>query len=314
VDNVVNTSLLNINEQMIQQQYTGQTMTGARLSFPIPTFQEIHSSWSLGVDYKEDAVITLPTNYFYYRTTVTNGVGVQATGTTISTKIAIPGAASYPSLDYTPLSLGWTGSRQDHWGQIGNPGNLWNRFDGSLSLLLGTGTFSGNKSFPTLIGNTPEATTGFVVLRPQLSRLQNLPENFTFYNSLSGQWANEPLLNLEQFALGGHATVPGYYDGEVYADTGFLEQAEVRTPVYWRGVNRRIGSQFTLFTDYGAGYDLDPARQGLSHEALWGSGLGGNFFFGSHVESHLIVGFPLLNGPYTESGHVRVAFSLSAQF
>jgi len=72
---VVQSSLLTIDQQLITQQYTSQTTAGARLSFPLPAWKGIQSSWSIGVDYKEDKVVTLPTNNFYYTTVVGHGAG-----------------------------------------------------------------------------------------------------------------------------------------------------------------------------------------------------------------------------------------------
>ncbi|HUD47631.1 MAG TPA: ShlB/FhaC/HecB family hemolysin secretion/activation protein [Candidatus Baltobacteraceae bacterium] len=302
--------LLTIDKQLVSQQYTSQTTAGGRLSFPLPTWQEIQSSWSIGMDYKSDKVVTLPTNYFYYTTRIKQGNYAGAPVTTTESTIGIAGTATYPSLNYTPLFLGWNGSRQDHWGQRGPPGDQWSEFDGSISVVAGTGgTFTPNRAFPALIANSSEATTEFVAIRPQLSRTQVLPDNFTLYGNMAGQWANVPLLNLEQLALGGNASVRGYREGELYADTGWLGQLELRSPVYWRGANRRVGTQLTLFMDYGEGFTLDSN----AHQSLWGGGAGVNFNLGPYVESHILVAWPLLNSAYTIAGHPRISFSLSAQ-
>ncbi len=303
-----------VQKQLISQQYTAQTTVGTRLSFPLPAWEEVHSSWSVGIDYKADKVVTLPTNYFYFTTIVTHGLNSSAPPTITRTTTPIKGVATFPSLNYTPLFLGWNGSRQDHWGQSGPPGDLWSQFDASLSVVAGTGgTFTPNVAFPTLIANSTEATTEFVAVRPQLSRTQVLPENFTLYGNMSGQWANEPLLNLEEFALGGNASVRGYREGELYGDTGWLGQMELRSPVYWRGVNRRIGTQVTAFMDYGEGYKLDSATVPGIRDALWGAGFGINFNLGPHVESHILVAWPLMDSAFTVAGHERISFSLSAQ-
>ncbi len=266
---VVNTPLLDIQKQLITQQYTSQTTAGARFSFPLSEWDGIQSSWSIGMDYKNDKVVTLPTNYFYYTTIVTHGNNSSAPPTITRSSIAIPGVETYPSLNYTPLFLGWTASRQDHWGQIGAPADLWSQFNGSLSVVGGTGgTLTHERAFPSLIANSTEATTEFVAVRPQFSRTQVLPENFTLFASLAGQWANEPLLNLEEFELGGNASVRGYREGELYSDTGWVAQTEFRSPVYWRGQALKIGTQITLFTDYGEGYKLDQASGTSGRQAL----------------------------------------------
>jgi hemolysin activation/secretion protein len=174
------------------------------------------------------------------------------------------------------------------------------------------GIYSKPAVFPSLIANTTEATTGFLALRPQLSRTQVLPDNFTFFGSLSGQWASQPMLNLEQLGLGGNGSVRGYEEGEIYADTGWVGKAEFRSPVYWRGGDKRIGAQITAFTDYGEGYQLRPGATPGS-QALWGAGAGVNFNLGPYVESHILVGWPIMNGPDSVAGHEHITFSLSAQ-
>jgi len=311
---VVNTSLLNIQQQLTSQQYTSQTTAGGRLSVPLPTWKGIQSSWSVGMDYKNDKVVTLPTNYFYYTTIVTHGNNSSAPPTITRSSIAIPGVATFPSLNYTPLFFGWNGSRQDHWGQSGPPGDLWSQMNAGVSLVAGTGgSFSQERAFPSLIANSKEATTDFVAVRPQLSRTQVLPDNFTLYGSMAGQWASEPLLNLEQFELGGNASVRGYREGELYADTGWVGQLEVRSPVYWRGTGMKIGTQITAFTDYGEGYQLDQSTAPNAHQALWGTGAGFNFNLGRHVESHILIAWPLLDSAFSKTWHERISFSVSAQ-
>jgi hemolysin activation/secretion protein/AraC-like DNA-binding protein len=307
-------SLLTIEKQIISQQYTSQTTAGGRLSIPLPKWQEIQSSWSVGMDYKEDKVVTLPTNYFYYFTSIRQGSSANSKISTSESTLAIPGVSTFPALNYTPLFLGWNGSHPDHWGQSGPTGDLASRIDAGVSVVAGTGgTASRDRMFPTLIGNSKEATTEFVAIKPQMSRTQILPDNFTAYGNLSGQWANEPLLNLEEFALGGNATVRGYREGEMYSDTGVLGQVELRSPVYWRGANRRIGTQFSAFTDYAQGYKLDTVPGETAHQDLWGAGVGVNFNLGRFVESHILVAWPLLSSAFSRSGNLRVSFSLGAQ-
>jgi hypothetical protein len=308
----VETNLI-INKQLITQQYTLQTTAGGRFSFPLPQWQGIQSSWSIEIDYKQDKVVTLPTNFFYYTTIVTHGSTVHAPPTITQSSIGIAGVATYPDLHYTPLVMTWSGTRPDHWGEIGPPSDLLSRMDGNVTLAAGMGgIFYKDREFPILIANSAEATTEFLSIRPQISRTQILPENFSLYGSVTGQWANEPLLNLEQLALGGNGTVRGYREGELYADTGWAEQTELRSPIYWRGVNRRVGTQFTAFMDYGQGYNLDPA-EATPHHALWGAGAGINFNLGPHVESHILAGFPLLDSAFTKADHLRITFSLAAQ-
>ena len=65
--------------------------------------------------------------------------------------------------------------------------------------------------------------------------------------------------------------------------------------------------------DYGQGYSLDAPSYQPFNESLWGAGAGVNFNLGPHVESHVIIAWPLLNSAYSIAGHARLEFSLSAQ-
>ncbi|MGD0815036.1 MAG: helix-turn-helix domain-containing protein [Verrucomicrobiota bacterium] len=302
-----------LSEQLVSQQYTSQITVGARLSIPIPDWAGIQSSLSAGVDYKDDKVVTLPTNYF--NTTFVIPPKPGSTGYTVTSSFHTPGTASFPALHYTPLFCGWTGSRRDRWGQFGPPSELWNEFDGGVSVVADLGgTLSRDRAFPSLIANSTEATTEFVAVRPQLSRTQVLPDNFTLYGSMAGQWANEPLLNLEQLELGGNGSIRGYREGELYADEGWMGQLEFRSPLYWRGESAlKIGTQITTFTDYGEGYQLDPGTGQNGRQGLWDAGVGVNFHIGSHVESHVLIGWPLENSAFTRAMHERISFSVSAQ-
>jgi hemolysin activation/secretion protein len=207
-------------------------------------------------------------------------------------------------VDYAPVFLGWTGSRPDKWGEL----------NGGLSTTLGTGgALTHVGEFPIALEGPKRSSTAFATIRPQLSRTQNLFDHFTFYANATGQWADEPVLNLEQFPLGGLSSVRGYREGERYGDTGYLAQGELRSPTYWLNSSQRIGAQFTEFTDYGDGHLLFPGSGQKEDQALWGAGLGLNFTLGPYMESHLIIAWPLTDSNFTKAGRERVSFSLSAQ-
>ena len=146
---VVDTRLLQIEQQLITQQYTSQTTAGGRFSFPLPIWQGVQSTWSIGMDYKNDKVVTLPTNYFYYLTIIHTNANNGTTPVVAKNTIAIPGVQTYPSLQYTPFFLGWNGSRQDHFGQGPTPSDRWSHFNAGLSMVAGLGgTFSREQGIP----------------------------------------------------------------------------------------------------------------------------------------------------------------------
>jgi hypothetical protein len=47
---------------------------------------------------------------------------------------------------------------------------------------------------------------------------------------------------------------------------------------------------------------------------LCGTGFGGAFTLGPAFEGRLLFAWPVLNTPNTESGQLRIAFAVSAQF
>jgi hemolysin activation/secretion protein len=301
---VTQSSLETIDQQAFSESLTSQTTAGVRLTLPLPNFWGISSSFSFGTDYKYYESATLATNFFSFTTVITNSEGHRVI--THSTN-SIVGNTS-PSVDYMPISFSWTGSRPDRFGE----------YDGSFGVEAGTsGWFHPDQKYPQAIVYSRKADMDFVALRPQISRSQHLPDNWTFYANLAAQWANEPLINLEESPLGGVSTVPGYKEGERYGDSGWLLQVELRSPTVWfgkLGAGKLFGAEMTGFSDYGQSHQLDPPPGEKTIEALWGSGVGLNFFLGANVESHLLVAWALRDGDYTKSGSERVSFSVSGQF
>ena len=68
------------------------------------------------------------------------------------------------------------------------------------------------------------------------------------------QLASLPLLPLEQFSIGGHATVRGYRENEVVRDDGVVGSIELQVPLY---VSARRGMAISAgpFVDAGHGWD-----------------------------------------------------------
>jgi hemolysin activation/secretion protein len=64
------------------------------------------------------------------------------------------------------------------------------------------------------------------------------------------QLSTQPLLGMEQFAVGGHATVRGYRENQVVRDQGVVSSIEVRVPV-WRSVEGQPIVQLAPFFDIG---------------------------------------------------------------
>jgi hemolysin activation/secretion protein len=96
----------------------------------------------------------------------------------------------------------------------------------------------------------------------------------------AAQVSPDRLVPLEQFSVGGHATVRGYRENAVLRDRGFAASAEFRHPLPWMatgaiagGGNGRSLAAFT-FLDAGGGSNRGAPWQRL---ASWGAGLSWQF-------------------------------------
>jgi hemolysin activation/secretion protein len=122
------------------------------------------------------------------------------------------------------------------------------------------------------------------------------------------QVANDPLLSLEQFAVGGLATVRGYRENQLVRDNGVVASVELRIPV----LSDRLGPhsiEFVPFVDFGRSWNVDetPSKRTLGSiglglryafndwfraEAYWGGRLNSAPKPGNDVQNH---GFHILS-------------------
>jgi hemolysin activation/secretion protein len=105
---------------------------------------------------------------------------------------------------------------------------------------------------------------------------------------LSTQLANDSLLSLEQFGIGGMSTVRGYRVNEIVRDQGAVGTAELRIPIV-----RKAGGppllQLAPFADLGYGWNAERPRDG---EFLSSVGLGLLLQVEHRVEAELYLGVP----------------------
>jgi hemolysin activation/secretion protein len=77
------------------------------------------------------------------------------------------------------------------------------------------------------------------------------------------QWADDKLLPLERFSLGGRYSVRGYRENEVVRDKGYVVSAEYRYPLLTNETGNSFPGQLTVFPfmDYGAGWNRGARNQ-----------------------------------------------------
>ena len=101
------------------------------------------------------------------------------------------------------------------------------------------------------------------------------------------QLADSPLLSLEQFAVGGGATVRGYRENELVRDNGIVSSAELRIPV-WSDAAGRPRLQLAAFYDVGGAWNSKRPQPGP--DLLESAGVGLRFALPSHLDAQIYWG------------------------
>jgi hemolysin activation/secretion protein len=133
-------------------------------------------------------------------------------------------------IQYTPVSIGYTGTYPDSYGVTTFTTTLTGYAAG---LIPGGGKkdFQGDPNNPDEFpGNRAGSTGTFGVVKTSLARSQALPKEFVLAARIDGQWANEPLIPAEQYFAGGMDTVRGYIQNEALGDNALLWRAELYSP------------------------------------------------------------------------------------
>jgi hemolysin activation/secretion protein len=167
------------------------------------------------------------------------------------------------------------------------------------------------------VAGSPHAGGNYTTINAGLVRLQNLPGSWSALFNANGQWASEPLISNEQFALGGLSGVRGYQAGESYGDTGWRTQFDLRAPPvnvgYFPTQDGEVPAYLrcSVFMDYGEVYHLDSTLAAIRQ---WGTGAGFYLTAGSHFDARLTLAYALLATPTTPAGGIQAYFSVGYQF
>jgi hemolysin activation/secretion protein len=86
------------------------------------------------------------------------------------------------------------------------------------------------------------------------------------------QLASRPLLSLEQFPVGGHASVRGYRESQLVRDDGLSASLELRVPLWRRRVDAE-GVQLAVFADIGHSWNPSRAERAPRTLVSLGGGL-----------------------------------------
>jgi len=151
------------------------------------------------------------------------------------------------------------------------------------------------------------------------------------FAQVQGQGAAMPLVDTEQFAVGGTNTVRGYLEAETMGDSGMAATLELRSPSLLAPLMKGSGSsgesgnagrtgntahelRVFAFLDGGAAWLNQPLPEQDSEFSLWSVGFGGSLRVFSHLNASLTLAFPQTTQSTTQAGHPFLSFRFWGEF
>lgn len=157
------------------------------------------------------------------------------------------------------------------------------------------------------------ANANFFYLRGNLAHTQKLPWDFQLFGEVQGQTTANPLVDTEQYSLGGQSTVRGYLESVVTGDNAIAGTLEFRTPSLLRWLPK--GNEMRLFVFIDAGYAMlnDPLPEQTSTFNLWSYGVGASLRLVDHINGDFFIGIPQVTQSPSEAYQPLFSFSISAE-
>lgn len=157
------------------------------------------------------------------------------------------------------------------------------------------------------------ASTNFFYFRGSLEHTQKLPMDFQLFAEVQGQATADPLLDTEQFSLGGLSTVRGYLESVVVGDNALCGSLELRSPslLGWLGDGHEC--RVFVFLDGGVTTLNDPLPEQTSQFNMWSYGIGGTIRIFDHINGEFVVGVPQITQAPSEANQPLFTFRLWAE-
>jgi hemolysin activation/secretion protein len=213
------------------------------------------------------------------------------------------GPVSLAPVTYYPITASYSANWQ------GNTGNTQLDLGPTFGI---RGLGSSPSAFDTKRYN---AQSNFIYLRGDLSRQQNLPLGFQLYVKAQGQVTNQPLVNSEQFSVGGQDTVRGYLESEVLGDDALTTTVEFRSPPLAQYISPKVNDwRIFLFDDAGWAKLLDPLPEQKARFDVASVGIGTKVQLFNGLNGQVDVALPLRNSVVTRAGKPRIDFHVWVQF
>jgi hemolysin activation/secretion protein len=256
-------------------------IVGLHANFKLPTMEDYFQSFTFGLDYKE------------FNQDVRIGANTTATETPTT---------------YLPLTFDYTGTWVDKKSLT----------DLDLQVVLNLRGIGSNSDQFT--NNRFGADRNFIYFRGDTSRTQDIPFGAQLYAKVEGQVSDSPLINSEQFSVGGLGTVRGYLESAELGDDAIVGNLEARTPsvLSWiKGLDPAKPSdewRFYVFTD-GAVATIQnalPDQQNRFNLASYGGGT--RLTLLNHFNGSLDVAIPLYTQANTKAHNPFLTFRVWTDF
>lgn len=213
--------------------------------------------------------------------------------------------AQYVPLKYAPITLGYSGFRQEEKHQV----------SGGMSLVFGTRSLLGfGSNEDEFDWARYKADPSFFLVKADLGDTWTFEGGEQLVSRLSVQHTDQPLVSGEQFAAGGMYTVRGYRSAEAIGDFGALASLELRTRPLgiwglqdWRWYVYADGAWLKL-------QEIVPESEQEDEFSLGSVGLGSSFHLFDRLTFRFDYGYPLTDGPTTTQGAHRLHFSIGTSF
>jgi hemolysin activation/secretion protein len=155
----------------------------------------------------------------------------------------------------------------------------------------------------------------YFYVRLSFSATEALPLGLALQQRANAQWADSPLVNNEQFSLGGADSVRGYLEAETLGDTGITGTLELHSPRLGKHVPAFLSPLYGfLFVDAGVTTLVDPLPSQLENFSLWSTGLGLRLDNTRGLMGTLDWAIPQRNGVRTRKDQSRVDFLMRYGF
>lgn len=163
----------------------------------------------------------------------------------------------------------------------------------------------------------PDADGSFTTLRLDWRHNHALFGKWNGLIRLGGQVSSQPLVNNEQYTLGGVDNVRGYLDAEVSGDKAVLASVELQSPNWAAGSSWTWLQEFSglAFVDSGRAYITDASAGVPEHSSLQSVGVGLKLKAATAMSGDLSVAWPQrVASKYTELHKPRLNARLAWQF